>query len=397
MATSLSKGVFTPTPSTRGSGRTNPLDRYCRRWIERLLTRAGIAVNGNRPWDLQLHDERMFRSVALFGNLGLGESYMRGWFDCQALDQFFDRVLRARLDRGVFHLHALLLTFQARMRNLQSLKRAFEVGRRHYDLGDDLYRAMLDSRMIYSCGYWRRAADLDQAQEHKLDLIAAKLGLEPGMKVLDIGCGWGGAARYFAEKFGVKVLGISISRHQIAWATRHNQVEGVEFRLQDYRELEGRFDAIYSIGMFEHVGPRNYRTYMQVVRRLLADDGRFLLHTIGSHAPGLSHDPWIHRYIFPNGILPNVQALAESLQGLFRVEDWHTFGPYYDLTLMAWHQRFEQAWSSLRERYDETFRRMWRYYLLSCAGAFRARDIDLWQLLLSPQEQAVEWRPCVYR
>jgi len=280
----------------------------------------------------------------------------------------------------------------ARLRNPQSRRRAFIVGEKHYDVGDDLFERMLDPRMIYSCGYWPHAADLAAAQEHKLDLVCRKLGLERGMRVLDIGCGWGGAAQFAAERYGVEVTGITVSKHQAAAAAGRCKGLPVEIRLEDYRRLQGRFDRIWSLGMFEHVGVRNYRTYLRTVRRLLAPDGLFLLHTIGSNVSVRTTDPWIEKYIFPNSMLPSIAQIARAAESLWVVEDWHGFGPFYDRTLLAWYRNFEARWAEIAATYGERFRRMWRFWLLSSAASFRARRNQLWQIVLSPEGVAGGYR-----
>lgn len=357
-------------------------DRFRLR-IENLLTEAGLRLDGRRPWDLVINDARVFRRLLGDGSLGFGESYMEGWWDCQALDEAVCRILKAQLHKRLTSTAAFLDALAARLLNRQNRRRAFLVGEKHYDLGNDLYRNMLDKRLIYSCGYWKDAETLDQAQEHKLDLVCRKLQLQPGMKVLDIGCGWGGTARFMAERYAVEVTGITVSEKQAEFAKRQCAGLPIDIRLQDYRDLTGRFDRILSIGMFEHVGSKNYRTFFETVARCLRDDGVFLLHTIAGNTPARKTDPWIERYIFPNGMLPSPSQVAAAWEGLFVLEDWHNFGPDYDRTLMAWHTNFNRNWETLRSRYDERFRRMWNYYLLSCAGAFRARDNQLWQIVLS--------------
>ncbi len=354
-----------------------------RKRIEELLQQADIAVDGGRPWDLQVHEDALFGRLLSQGSLGLGEAYMDGWWDCEQLDGFFHRLLTARLDDAVRTAGMAFSVVGARLRNRQSKARAHRVARKHYDVGNDLYRRMLDSRMIYSCGYWTEAADLEAAQQAKLDLVCRKLLLAPGQRVLDIGCGWGGLARFAAEHYGVEVVGVTISRKQAELARELCQGLPVEIRLQDYRELDEPFDRVVSIGMFEHVGYKNYRTYMSVVDRCLAADGLFLLHTIAGNESAYTTDPWIERYIFPGGVLPSAAQIGQAIERLFMVEDWHSFGPDYDPTLMAWWRNFEAAWPDLQGTYDERFRRMWRYYLLSCAGSFRARYNQVWQIVLS--------------
>ncbi len=352
--------------------------------VEKLLSLAGITIDGGNPWDIKVHNDDLYRHVLAWGSLGLGESYMAGWWDCDKLDEFFYRILRADLGRYIRKNPALLASAAgARLFNLQSKKRAFQIGERHYDTGNDLFTRMLDRHMNYSCGYWQNAASLDEAQEHKMELICRKLGLQAGMKVLDIGCGWGGLAKYAAEKYGAEVIGITVSREQAELARELCKGLSVDIRLQDYRDLNERFDRVVSVGMIEHVGCKNYRTYMEIVHRCLGEGGLFLLHTIGGNQSRASVDPWINRYIFPNGMLPSVRQLGQAVEGLFVMEDWHSFGADYDRTLMAWSDRFEKNWDALKARYDEKFRRMWRYYLLSCAGSFRARKNQLWQIVLS--------------
>ncbi|HVO35018.1 MAG TPA: cyclopropane fatty acyl phospholipid synthase [Gemmatimonadales bacterium] len=359
---------------------------------EQLLGLAGVAINGDRPWDIQVHDERVFARVMAEGSLGLGESYMDGWWDAGQLDEFITRVLRAELDTKVRPWKEALGFAWAHVVNLQRRDRAFQIGRHHYDIGNDLFRRMLDRRMIYSCAYWKDAATLDQAQEAKLDLVCRKLGLKAGMRVLDIGCGWGGTAAFAAERYGASVVGITVSEEQVKLARESCRGLPVEIRLQDYRDLDGTFDRVLSIGMFEHVGQKNYGTFMRVVRRHLADDGLLLLHTIGSNRSVTRNDPWSERYIFPNSMLPSARQIAAAIEGTFVLEDWHSFGADYDTTLMHWHRNVEEHWSELKDRYDERFHRMWTYFLLSSAGGFRARKNQLWQLVLSPHGVAGGYR-----
>ena len=354
----------------------------------RLLAEADVRINGNRPWDIQIHHPDTMARVLAKGSLGLGESYMDGWWDCAQVDELIARVLRAGLNRKVGRPGVWRSHLKPRLLNLQSVKRAWQVGREHYDLGNDLFERMLDATMAYSCGYWASARTLAEAQEAKLDLICRKLGLRPGMRLLDIGCGWGSLMRFAAERYDVECVGLTVSRNQAQWGADKARGLPVRFELTDYRLFnprgDQRFDRVASVGMFEHVGHRNYCSYFDVARRSLRDDGLFLLHTIGKNRSGLAIDPWAEKYIFPNGSLPSVSDIAAASESRFVVEDWHNFGADYDRTLLAWHERFEAAWPELRARYGERFYRMWRYYLLSCAGTFRARDNQLWQVVFSP-------------
>jgi cyclopropane-fatty-acyl-phospholipid synthase len=355
-----------------------------RKWVEHLLALADIRIGGNRPWDIDVRNNRFFPRVMLNGSLGLGESYMDGWWDAVALDDFFSRVLRAGLYRYVPAWASWIDACRARMCNLQDAQRVFVSGQHHYDLGEDLYRVMLDSRMIYSCGYWPRAKTLEEAQEAKLDLVCRKLGLKPGMRLLDIGCGWGGTLKFAAERYGVRAVGVTVSNNQVKVARETCRGLPVEIRLQDYRQIDETFDRVVSIGMFEHVGAKNYPTFMRVVKKCLAPDGLFLLHTIAGKCSVACTDPWIQRYIFPNSMLPSARQITASAEDLFVMEDWHSFGADYDKTLMSWYRNFEAGWGALKSRYGDRFYRMWKYYLLACAGSFRARDNQLWQIVFSP-------------
>jgi len=350
-----------------------------------LLEQAGIHIDGSAPIDLRVHDDRLYARVFAHGSLGLGEAYMDGWWDADDLPGLCTRLLTAGLDQELKTLDTLLAHLKARFINLQRGERAFEIGKAHYDLGNDLFRAMLGKRMVYSCGYWARAGNLDDAQAAKLDLVCRKLQLKTGQRVLDIGCGWGEALKYAAEHYGVEGVGITVSQEQADYARELCDGLPIEIRLQDYREVNEEFDAVYSIGMFEHVGGKNYRAYFETVRRCLKDNGLSLLHCIGTNSAPAQTDPWIEKYIFPNSMIPAASQVAIALEDLFVVEDWHNFGADYDRTLTAWRANVEAAWHTLPDSYDERFRRMWRYYLAVSAGVFRSRRDQLWQLTLSPR------------
>ncbi|GMR12171.1 MAG: cyclopropane fatty acyl phospholipid synthase [Gemmatimonadota bacterium] len=378
---------------SRSRGRPWSAFRSARDRVGDLLRRADVVLDGDRPWDLRVHDDRMFSRVVLGGSLALGESYMDGWWDSERLDESFYRILRAGLEGSVRPWVEPLRALSAGLFNLQKPSRAFQVGERHYDVGNDLYRWMLGERMIYSCGYWRNASTLEEAQEAKLDLVCRKLRLQPGMRILDIGCGWGGAAKFAAERYGVSVVGITISREQFELARTTCEDLDIEIRLQDYRDLAGEFDGIFSIGMFEHVGRKNYDRFFSIARRHLKEDGLFLLHTIGGNRSVNRTEPWIERHIFPNSMLPSVAQICEAAEGEFVLEDWQNFGPDYDPTLMCWYENFQEHWPVLKDRYDERFYRMWKYYLLSCAGSFRARKNQVWQIVFSPRGMARTYTP----
>src|ERR1041384_1918679 len=301
-----------------------------------LLASAGITVGGSQPWDIQVHDERVWARVLRDGTLGAGEAYEEGWWDTPALDQFIDRVMRVRLgeilrENWMIVAHAV----RARIMNLQSLTRAFDNGQRHYDIGNDLYEAMLGGRLVYTCAYWPNARTLDEAQDAKLDRVGRKIGLQPGMRVIDLGCGWGGFAAFAAERYHVSVTGITVAQEQVKWARDHYAHLPVDIRLDDYRNATGTYDAVVSIGLMEHVGWKNYRGYMELVDRLLAPGGVAFVHTIGGNKPKSHIEPWFDRYIFPNAVLPTLARLASATEGLFVIEDVHNIGEDYDRTLMT--------------------------------------------------------------
>jgi len=361
-----------------------------RQRVHALLEAAGLEANGPGDCDPRILDDRFYGRVVRQGSLGLGEAWMDGWWTVPSLDGMLYRLLRHGIDQKVHGIGSRLDDLRAWALNLQTGRRARKVGEQHYDIGNDLFEAMLGERLVYSCGYWREASNLDEAQVAKLDLVCRKLGLRPGMRVLDIGCGWGEALKFAAERYGIEGVGVTISREQADYARGLCAGLPVEIRLQDYRELDEPFDRIFSIGMFEHVGAKNYETYFDVARRCLRDDeatggGLFLLHCIGSNVSVQHTDPWIGRYIFPNSMLPSARQIAACTEGRFVTEDWHNFGTDYDRTLQAWRSNIEAAWDRLPPRYDERFRRMWRYYLAASMAAFRARRIQLWQLVLSPR------------
>ncbi len=299
------------------------------------------------------------------------------------LDQFFDKILRARLDeKAGKSIRAAWCRFKAMLAASPGKFRAFEIGRRHYDIGNDLFSLMLDKSMNYSCGYWEKPIPWKRPGA-KMALICRKLKLSPGMRVLDIGCGWGGLAAYMARTYQVSVMGVTVSKEQVNLARERCRGLPVEIRLKDYRDLNESFDRVVSVGMFEHVGKACYKTFMGVVNRCLKDQGLFLLHTIAGNRSVRSCDPWVSKYIFPNSMVPSSRQITEAAEDFFVLEDWHNFGPDYDPTLMAWHDNFVTNWEKIRYAYDHRFYRMWTYYLLACAGTFRARSNQLWQIVFS--------------
>ena len=361
-----------------------------------LLENAGITVNGPDPWDIHVKDDRWYARVWREKRLGLGESYMDGWWDCERLDEMICRLLRSHIEERLKgNLRYLLRSLPGVFLNIQSTTRARVIAEHHYDLGNDLFMSFLDPFNQYSCGYFEGTGELGRAQQNKMALITEKLDLSANDRVLDIGCGWGGFARYAAERYGCTVTAVNISQEQLQYAREFCKGLPVTFLDCDYRSVDGQFDKIASVGMFEHVGSKNYRTFMQVVRRCLTEAGIFVLHCIGSNVSGRGGcNPWIAKYIFPNSTLPSVAQISEAAEGLFVIEDWHNLGPHYDKTLMAWNANFQDAWPRLSGKYDQRFKRMWEYYLLSCAGAFRARDLQLWQVVMTGHGTGVAQPRC---
>lgn len=356
-----------------------------------MLASADITINGPRPWDIQVHKPELFERVFKYYSLGLGEAYMEGWWDCEQVDEFIFRILNAKLDTQIltdkrFLLALLMLklrTLSARLINRQSKARSLQVGKSHYDVGNDLYQCMLDRNLNYTCGYWRNAQTLDEAQVAKMELSCQKLQLRPGMRLLDIGCGFGTFARYAAQNYGVSVVGVTISKQQQILAQELCKDLPIEIRFLDYRNINQTFDRIVSLGMFEHVGYKNYPLYMQKAAESLVPEGIFLLHTIGTNITTVQMDPWVNRYIFPGSQLPSIAQIGKAIEPYFIMEDWHSFGLDYNKTLKAWHHNFISKWPELEKNYDERFYRMWTYYLLSSAGGFKAKTNQLWQIVLA--------------
>lgn len=365
--------------------------------IEQLFNVAGLTINGAQPYDPQIHDERFYKRVLAEGSLGMGESYMEGWWDCEQLDEFFNKLLRAKLEKSApRNLKHFFFYLKARLLNPQSKGQSAKNATHHYNLGNDFFRAMLDKRMVYTCGFWKHAQTLDEAQEAKLDLACQKLYLKPGMKILDIGCGWGSFAKYAAENYDVHVTGINISEPQLALGRQSTEGLDVKFLNLDYRHLKeahGPFDRVVSLGMFEHVGYKNFRTYFEAAKRVLKPHGLFILHTIGSNESTTSTDEWLSKYIFPNSLIPSIKQIGNATEGLFVTEDLHNFGVYYDNTLLAWYENFLENWEDFKAYFDDKFYRMWEYYLLCCAGSFRARKNQLWQIILSPEGREKGYEP----
>jgi cyclopropane-fatty-acyl-phospholipid synthase len=354
--------------------------------VGEILALADIELNGPDPWDMQVHDERFYQRALSHGSMGLGESYMDGWWDVPQIDEFFSKVQKVQLNDKVKTFSVVWLAAKGRLVNRQTKWGSKRVARAHYDLGNDLYQAMLDKNMQYTCAYWPGAQTLDEAQENKLHLICRKLYLQPGMKVLELGCGFGGLARFMAKEYGCEVVSYNISREQLRFARQFCDGLPVRFEERDYREAvrEPQFDRVVAVGLCEHIGPKNHRSFLELVRSKLKDEGLFLMHTIGSIKSRVNTDPWINKYIFPGSVIPSITQLGAAMEGIWVMEDWHNFGPDYDTTLLAWWKNFDSRYCTLdKQKYGKRFYRMWKLYLLMSAGAFRARRLHLWQIVLS--------------
>lgn len=360
--------------------------------VEKVLKEIGVTINGDKPYDIIIHNPRVFSKIITKQSMGAGESYMDGWWDCEKLDEFFFRLCRSHLYNQFYSYTSLgLITCKNAIINQQTRKKSEEVAKLHYDLSNKMYEYMLGKSMAYTCGYWKESNNLDDAQFAKYDLICRKLRLENKDTVLEIGCGRGGLAKYMAEKYGCRVIAFDISKEASSYASQLCEGLPVTIYQADYRDVDiyhpnqMLFDKIVSVGVLEHIGYKNYEMFLDISLSLIKKNGIFLLHSIGCDDTKNYCDPWINKYIFPNGMLPSLLQLSRAFEKRFVVEDFHNFGAYYDKTLMAWYENLNHHWDDLSSEFDERFHRMMNYYLLACAGSFRARNMHLWQFVLTPE------------
>jgi cyclopropane-fatty-acyl-phospholipid synthase len=355
------------------------------RVIESILEPQDIHINGNRPWDMVVRDERVFRDIVTRGSLGLGNAYTQGWWDSPALDEWMYRVSQSpalRSARTLTHIIPnALATASEFLYNTQSLPRSQHVLKKHYELNLPLFANMLDPLMQYSCAHFGNTKTLPEAQVEKLDLIARKLEISERDTLLDIGSGWGGLAKYFSENKGCSVTGINISQKQIQFSEKFAPSQKVSFQNRDYRQIEGIFDKVVSVGMFEHVGPQNYRAFMKSAHKALRPGGLLLIQSITKSTSDKICDPWIKRNIFPNSHIPSLAQVSAAAEDLFVLESVQNIGEHYDKTLMCWHKNFTKNWEKISPSFDSAFQRKWTYYLLTCAGVFRARELGCCQVL----------------
>jgi len=341
-------------------------------------------------WGLKIDDASVRRGIARGGIVALGEAYERSEWDCDDLESFMYRVFTSappRLSRAAW-ARLILAALDQRLFNRQRGRGAFDIGMKHYDLGNALFSSMLDESMSYTSGYWARAQTLAEAQEAKLDLICKKLNLQRGQRVLDIGCGWGNFAQFAATRYGARVTGVTVSKEQAALAREHCQGLPVDIRMQDYRAVEGTFDHVVSIEMIEAVGRKNIPAFYKTVDRVLADGGRSVIQAISGDTLSRTSDRgldqyilWLLRYIFPDGYLPKARELIPSRGTNLQVDGWQRLTDDYPQTLRAWARRFNDNWDRLKDSYDEAFRRRWNFYLFGCAAAFRAGLVNVSQVV----------------
>ncbi|PCI25442.1 cyclopropane-fatty-acyl-phospholipid synthase [Candidatus Peregrinibacteria bacterium] len=364
-----------------------------------MLQEAGITVNGSNPWDIHIHNDNFFLRLLFYGTVALGESYVDGWWDVEKLDQFVYKLLDAKLvDHKSYTLQHPIAKILNKLRflsplffNKQNKTQASKDVKYHYNIGNDLFEAMLDKRMNYSCAYWKNAKNLDEAQEAKLDMICKKLKLEPGMSVLEIGCGWGGFAKYAIEKYGVRVRGITLSENQRDYALKYCKGLNFQADIIDYREIQGQYDRVVSIEMIEHVGPKNYQEYFQVIDRCLKKEGLCLIQFDGKSESLHWNDVWIEKYIFPNTVTPSPKQITTAIENLFFIVDWEDFTKDYHTTMMEWDKNIDKNWETLKKNYDERFYRMWKFYLLYCPATALAKSQHLWQVVFQKTDSQQDY------
>lgn len=345
-----------------------------------------------------IHNPATLKRIAACPELMLGETYMAGEWDTppgkllELLDVLMSNFPEVRNRRSNNLLGGLLAKL---LRRGNSIMRSYRNVAHHYDVDEWVFRHFLDHDMQYSCAYFYQPdLSIDEAQRAKCEHIMRKLLLQPGQSVLDVGCGWGGLALYLAEHAGVTVTGLTLSREQLRVAQQRAQQRGlqdrVRFLLQDYREHQGQYDRIVSVGMFEHVGQAHYPCYFQQLRRLLHPHGTALLHTIGRFGPPGLTNPWIEKYIFPGGYNPALSQLSAAIEQSGLVScDIEVLRLHYALTLAAWYKRFQVQRAPIAERMGERFCRMWEFYLAACEASFRWRDLVVFQVQLAQRVDGV--------
>lgn len=358
--------------------------KYLEQKAIKLFEKADITINGSRDWDIQVHNKQFLSRVLRDGTIALGESYIEGWWDAKRIDQFIYKLLKSGI---VSYMQKPLIQkwydLKSKAINKQSKTKALKNASFHYNLGNRLFESTLDKSMNYSCAYWRNAKTLNQAQENKMHLICKKLKLEKGMKVLDIGCGWGGFAKFASEKYGVKVTGLTISKDQFDYAKKYCKKNNVEILLEDYRDHIGQYDRIICVEMMEHVGSKNHRKFVEKVYQNLKKEGLFLLQCISVNKILERNDPWIDKYIFPGSVPLCAKQINNATDNLFYIVDWEDFTQDYHRTMMEWHKNFKKNWKNIKNHYDKKFYRLWEFYLLCCPATALAKTHHLWQIVFA--------------
>ena len=360
--------------------------------IHSLLDKADITINGNDPWDMQIHDQTIYKDIVLKGSLGLGDGYIKQKWDVDKIDVFFEKILKARVS-FLPSLTGALYEVQDSLSNAQVGKKAFEVGTYHYDLGNELYELMLGESMAYSSArFLDKKNSLTQAQYNKFDQLCKKLELKPGMKILEIGSGWGTFAKFAMSQYGVSVVGLTVSKEQKAYAEKACKGLPAQFILMDYQHIpnkyNGIFDRVVSIEMIEAVGSKNLKTYFSTIAKTLKPDGKFGMQVILGSG---EDDIFISKRIFPNGHVPSAKEIINNSFAFLHVQHWDSFGKDYEKTLLHWEKNFKNNWNDIKrikdtsgdKIYDKDFYRMWRYYLLLCAAGFRVGYIDVAQIVMT--------------
>ena len=350
----------------------------------------------NNPITLKLLKDNLKWKLVIDPEIEFPEAYMRNEITIKngSLDQFLmslvenlgrDEITTASyLSKKTFEIFRFFSNFNLPGKSRKNVEHHYDIGG---EKGEKLYDIFLDKKhRQYSCGYWKKDTEtLEDAQQNKIDHIIKKLDIKNGQKVLDVGCGWGGMALELARQKGCEVTGISLSKNQINYCKKKAKELGldnqVSFKLADYREIMGKYDRIYSVGMFEHVGRKFYNKFFKTINKLLKKDGTFLLHTIGVVDKPTPPNEFINKYIFPGGICPSLSQIVKSIEktGLI-VADTETLIRHYDKTLLSWLERFTAKKDLVKDMFDEKFVKMWSFYLASCAAAFRYRDLVVFQL-----------------
>ncbi len=375
-----------PLPPDGSGGVRRPsglrLPKMGRFLVERALRRADVRIDGDRPHDIRVLDPRFYGDVLRRGSLGFGECYVRRWWDADDVEELAFRLIRS----GVYSLSSAVPGLPRDLRdmfaNQQTRRLATRVADEHYSMGNDVFFAFLGGVRNYSCGIFDGDADLDAAQTRKLAKISSLLDLRPGERLLDVGGGWGELSRHAAAAHGCEVTHVNLSDEQIRHASALCTDLSVRVEKRDWRDVEGRFDKIAVIAMLTHVGPKNYRRFMQRMHDRLEPGGLMLIETVGTRHAAVRCEAWLDKYIFPGGVVPTRRQILGAADGLFDETRFESSGEHYVQTLRCWQENFERNWTDLSSRYDEERRRIFNYFFQSIGGAFRAGYVDHWHILL---------------